>query len=489
MISDCLWARGRSPIPTGSQAKAPAPLGQAFSLRLPLLVSLIAGVLWAGPPGAIAIRNARLVPVSGPAIAKGTVVLRNGLIEAVGAEVAVPADAWVIEGDGLTVYPGLIDALSTFGIPEAAPATPASGARGGPTPAAPQPAAPAQPSAPPARGPEDRPSTTSWLKAADLVKPSDRRLEAARAEGFTTAVTFPNHGIFAGQGAIVNLAGETSGEMVVAGGAGQYVTFATTPGFGGGYPNSLMGVLAYIRQVYLDADHYRQAKQFYAAHSRGTPRPEYDRALEGVIESARVLLPATRRVDVDRLLRFASELHIEVLLYGLPEGYRSADLLKNATATALVSLKWPERAKDSDPEELDSMRVLQVRDHASSTPAVLARSGVRFALYSGGIDRRADLFRAVKRAIDAGLAPEDALRAMTLTPAEIYGVADRLGSIEKGKIANLVVTKGDLFVDKTEVKYVFVDGVKFEPVEEPPARPGAAENAGPGGDVPRGENQ
>ena len=102
---------------------------------------------------------------------------------------------------------------------------------------------------------------------------------------------------------------------------------------------------------------------------------------------------------------------------------------------------------------------------------MLARSGVKFALYSGGIDRRADLFRAVKRAIDAGLSPEDALRAMTLTPAEIYGVADRLGSIEKGKIANLVVTKGDLFEDKTEVKYVFVDGVKFEPVEEPPRRP------------------
>jgi hypothetical protein len=447
--------------------------------RLPIVFLLMTNAMFAAPPGAIAIHNARVIPVSGPAIAKGTVVLRNGLIEAVGADVTVPPDAWVIEGDGLTVYPGLIDALSTFGIPDAAPAPSGGGARG----ATPQPATPAlaQPASPPARGPEDRPFTTSWLKAADLVKPTDRRLESVRAEGFTTAVTFPNKGIFAGQGAIVNLGGETSGAMVVAEGAGQYVTFTTTPGFGGGFPNSLMGVLAYIRQVYLDADHYKQARQFYAAHSRGTPRPEFDRALEGVLESSRVLLPARRRIDVDRLLRFANELHIEALLYGLPEGYRSADLLKNAAATALVSLKWPEKAKDSDPEEPDSIRVLEVRDHAPSTPAVLARSGIRFALYSGGIDHRADLFKAVKRAIDAGLAPEDALRAMTLTPAEIYGVADRLGSIEKGKIANLVVTKGDLFVDKTEVKYVFVDGVKFEPVEEPPAaKPGAPEASNPG---------
>lgn len=442
--------------------------------RLVFLLFVIAGAIFAAPPGAIAIRNARVVPVSGPVIPKGTMVLRDGLIDAVGADVTAPADAWIIEGDGLTVYPGLIDALSTFGIPDAAPT--GAGARG----ATPQPAQPATPAPPPAKGPEDRPFTTSWLRAADLVKPSDRRLESVRAEGFTTAVTFPNKGIFAGQGAVVDLAGDTSGEMVVAPNAGQYVTFTTTPGFGGGFPNSLMGVMAYIRQVYLDADHYKQAKQFYSSHSRGTPRPEYDRALEGVLESPRVLFPATRRIDVDRLIRFANELHVEALLYGLPEGYRSADLLKNSTATVLVNLKWPEKSKDADPDEPDSMRTLQTRDHAPSTPSVLARSGVRFALYSGGIDKRADLFKAVKRAIDAGLTPEDALRAMTLTPAEIYGVADRLGSIEKGKIANLVVTKGDLFVDKTEVKYVFVDGVKFEPVEEPPAKPGAPEASGPG---------
>ena len=208
------------------------------------------------------------------------------------------------------------------------------------------------------------------------------------------------------------------------------------------------------------------------------------------MESPRVLLPATRRIDVDRLLRLADELHVKALLYGLPEGYRSADLLKKANAAALVSLRWPEKARDSDPDEIDTLRVLELRDRAPSTPAVLAKNGVKFALYSGGIARRTDLFRAVHRAIDSGLSQEDAIRAMTLAPAEIYGVADRLGSIEKGKIANLIITKGDLFQDRTEVKYVFVDGVKFEPVEEPPAagaRPG--EPTAAASDVPRGGNQ
>ena len=149
--------------------------------------------MFAAAPSCNAIHNARVIPVSGPAIPRANIILRNGLIEAVGAEVAVPADAWVIEGDGLTVYPGLIDALSTFGIPDAAPVVIPGGGRGGapaqqPQPVQPTPVAPANS---PARGPEDRPYTTSWIRAADLVRPTDRRIEAARAEGFTTAVTFP----------------------------------------------------------------------------------------------------------------------------------------------------------------------------------------------------------------------------------------------------------------------------------------------------------
>ena len=465
-------------------------------MKLLSILLLVASALCADSPGTIAIHNARVIPVSGPAIPRANVILRNGLIEAVGADVPVPADAWVIEGDGLTVYPGLIDALSTFGIPDAAPAVATGGGRGGAPTQQPQPAPGTQaPANPPARGPEDRPYTTSWVRAADLVRPADRRIESARAEGFTTAVTFPPRGIFAGQGAIVNLAGEKPGDMVVADDAGQYVSLITSPGFGGGFPNSLMGVIAYVRQVYLDAEHYRLAKQFYNSHVRGTQRPEYDRALEGVLDSPRVLLPATRRIDVDRLLRFADEMHLKALLYGLPEGYRSADLLKKANASALVSLRWPEKARDSDPDEIDTLNVLELRDQAPSTPAMLAKNGVKFALYSGGIDRRADLIRAVKRALDAGLSADDALRAMTLSVAEIYGVSDRLGSIEKGKIANLVVTKGDLFQDRTEVKYIFVDGIKFEPVEEPPppgVRPdGTPVPTGdvPSGSVPRGGNR
>jgi hypothetical protein len=431
--------------------------------RLIACALVCAGAAIGAAPGGFAIRNARIVVVSGPPIEKGAVVLRNGLIESVGAGVSVPSDVWVIEGEGLTVYPGLIDALSTIGLPDMAAPTAAPSRSATPA----RPATPA-PATPPSQGPEDRPATSSWAAAADMIQTSDRRIESFRSAGFTTAATFPVRGIFGGQGAVIDLAGEKPGQMVVAPNIGQYITMSTSGSFGS-FPGSLMGTLAYIRQVYLDAGRYQIAKAAYATNARGAERPVYDRALEGVIASSRILLPAVREVEIARMIRFGQELKQPFILYGLHEGYRAANLLKQAGVPVLVSLKWPERSRDADPMEQDPLRVLEMRDKAPGTPAVLAAAGVKFAFYSDGTSAPREVLGAVKKAIDAGLTPEDAVRAMTLSAAEIYGVADRLGSIERGKIANLVVTKGDLFQDKTEVKYIFVDGEKFEPVPEPPA--------------------
>ena len=428
---------------------------------LGLAVVLGTAAALAEVPSAMAVRNARVVTVAGPALAHGTVVWRNGLIEAVGENIAIPPDAWVIEGEGLTVYPGLIDGMSNLGITDesALPLPPAPAPGPGRLSQQPQ-------QSPPARGPEDRPMTTSWLKAADLVKSTDPRLAGARNAGFTTAVTFPMRGIFAGQGAVINLAGDKPGRMVVASPVGQFMTFIT-PNVGS-FPGSLMGAFAYVRQIYLDADHYRMAKQMYAKNPSGMARPDYDRALEGVMESERVLLPAQRVVDIDRMIRFAGELKLKPVLYGVPTGYAAADLLAKSGVPVLVSLKWPERPRDADPDRVDTLKTLRLFEDAPKTPKTLAASHVKFGLYSDGITRRADLWKAVKRAMEAGLSGEEAVRALTLSNAEIFGVADRLGSIEKGKIANLVITKGDLFEENTRVQWVIVDGRKFEPVPELP---------------------
>jgi hypothetical protein len=446
----------------------------ASSAFLLLLFSL--GRASAEVPSVVAIKDAHVVTVSGQELPKGTVVLRDGLIQDVGASVQIPPDAWVIDGSGLTVYPGFIDGMSNWGIPAPA-ATGRAGAAG----------AAAEPRS---RGPEDRPQTYSYERAADLVNPSEARLEQARAAGFTSAATFPNRGIFEGQGALIDFAGERGRDMVVFEPLGQAVAFRSGGQGGGGrggFPGSLMGNISYVRQLYLDLGQYQQAKQIYSAHPAGSKRPEYDHALEGLAESPRVLLPADREQQIDRMLAFGPELKTPFLVYGLHEAFLRVDELKKANVPLLISLKWPEAPRDANPTDVPSMRDLTMWDKAPAIPGMLAKAGVKFAFYSDGVDSAAELKRALKKAVDGGLSKTDAVRALTLSVAEIYGVSDRVGSIDKGKIANLVVTKGEAFDDKTTVEYVFVDGKKFVPSKEMQQGPANGAGGGRRGSVPSGD--
>ncbi len=449
-----------------------------------LVASMTAGSWAAEAPLPVAIRDAHIVTVSGADLPKGTVVLRNGLIESVGANIPVPADAAVIDGTGLTVYPGFIDGLSTWGIP-----TPTAASGSGPGSSAP--ATPAT-TAPPrtVHGPEDRPQTHAAERAADEVSPSDRRLDAVRAAGYTGSVTFPNKGIVEGLGAVINLAGERGRDMVVEQSAGQQIAFR----FGGGglgrsFPASLMGNFAYVRQLYLDLDQYKQAKQLYAAHAVGVRRPEYDHDLEGLAESPRLLLPAEEEQQIDRVLRFGKELKVPFAVYGLHEGFKRVEELKSAGVPLLVSLKWPEKPKETDPADVPDYRELLKREQAPTVPAALAKAGVKFAFYSDGLESAPDLRKSVKKAVDAGLDRAEAVKALTLNVAEIYGVADRLGSIDKGKIANLVVMRGDAFEDKSTVEYLFIDGRQFRPSKELQTTPAPGGAGSKRGGTPTGNDE
>jgi imidazolonepropionase-like amidohydrolase len=404
-----------------------------------------------GEPLYFAIRGAKVVPVSGPPLENATVVVSRGLITAVGKDVAIPLEAWVIDGKGLTVYPGLVDAFTDVGIPVA----PAASGEGGP-----------RGSQERARGPEDRPYSTPWRSAADEVSLSDKRIETWRNGGFTTVVSAPKGGIFPGQAAVLDLAGERAGDLVVKSPVAIPVVFQTSGGFGGGFPSSIMGVLAYVHQVWLDTDWSIKAQTTYEKNPRSVARPRYDRTeaalAEALEDHALVLIPANNAIQLRRALELVERWHVNGALYGGQMAYEVAPEIAAKKLPVLVNLKWPEAEKDADPEDQPSLRTLQFRDRAPFSPAALAKAGVKFAFYSGGIAASKDALKAAKKSIDAGLPAEAALRALTLSPAEIFGVADRLGSIENGKIANLVVADGDLFEEKTSIKMVFVDGRRFE---------------------------
>jgi hypothetical protein len=416
-----------------------------------------------GGPRYFAVVNVRIVTGTGTVIDSGTVVIAKGLIQAVGANVTVPPEAWVIDGKGSTVYPGLIDAGTDLGLPKEEGSESASTGRGRRRSA---------PSGEVAKGPEDRPGTTPWRVAADELKTDDKRIETWRNAGFTTTLTVPDGGIFPGQATLIDLAGDRSGDYVVKAMATLPISFKPV-GAWWGFPDSLMGTIAYVRQVFDDSNWYAQAEPVYESNATKFERLPYDRTerviARGVGDKEIVLLPANNSVQILRALRLADEWKINAVLYGGQQGYEVAAAIAAKKMSVLVSLKWPEREKDADPDAEQTLRELRFRDRAPSSPSALAKAGVKFAFYSGGLSTPKDIFKNVKKAIDAGLAPDAALRAFTVDAAEILGVGDRMGSIAQGKIANLIVTDGDLFNEKTKVKHVFVDGRWFEVHEEPPA--------------------
>lgn len=289
-----------------------------------------------------------------------------------------------------------------------------------------------------------------------------------------------------GQTSIVNLGGERVGEMVVEPRAALATRLPDRREGYRGYPTSLLGRIAYIKQVFLDAQHYRQALNVYAENPSGLRRPEYDRTLEPIAEAIAArrptLYPANSAVQLRRGIGMKKWIPTRLILYGAHQAYAAADDLAAAGVDILVNVKWPEPPKDPDPEAEISLRDLRLRDRAPSSPAKLAEAGVRFAFYAEDAEDAAepsDILKGVSAAIDNGLSTHDAVRALTLAAAEIFGVDDRLGSLDAGKIANLLITSGDLFDKEVVTKIVFIDGRKYDVPPKPPSKPAAAETQEP----------
>ena len=448
------------------------------------IISVSFSTVYAQSRGSVfALTNAKIVTVSGSAIDKGTIIIRDGLIQNVGAGISIPADAQVIDGTGLTVYPGFFDADSGVGI--AAPQQTQGQGRGQggggfqiqTTQSATQPQS--NSNYPVGLQPE--------ISASDLIKSADASVETARNGGFTTVLSVPRERIFNGQSALINTAGNSVSEMILRSPVALHISFVNLGG--GGYPGSLMGTFSALRQTFLDAQRLQGWESAYKKDARGMKRPESDKSLEALFpvldREIPVVLNANTEIEIIRALNFAKEFNLNVMIAGGQEAWKVADRLKAQKATVLLSLNFPKRttasAPDADPENLE---VLRFRVETPKCAARLKQAGIPFAFQSGGATT-ADFLTNAGKTTENGLSKDDALRTMTLGAAEIFGVSDRLGSIEKGKIANLVVTKGDVFDRAKVITHVFVDGKLFE--QKPPAptdqrrfqRPGGGDTTPP----------
>ncbi len=449
---------------------------------LVILFALVAAPVAPSRPRALtraietyAITNARIFPVSGPVIERGTVVIRDGLITAVGAGVPAPADARVIDGTGLNVYPGLIDASTTLAVAQPAPSSGASSvAPAAAAAATPTPSLAAAAFSTSTAAPGLRPETL----ASDLVQTGGAQIEAARNAGLTSALVAPRDGVLMGQSAFVNLAGETPRQMIVRSPVALHVGF--TPLRSGVYPASLMGVFSALRQMLLDAARLREANQIYARSPRGLRRPEQDRSLLALLPALAREMPVVMHVNSEREIRraldLAEEFNLRVIISGGAESWKVTDRLRNVPV--LLSLNFPKRTTAQTPDaDPDPLRVLRERVDAPKTAGRLSAARVRFAFQSGAMENINDYLANAAKTIENGLSRDEALRALTINAAEIFNVADRLGTIEVGKIANLTVTRGDLFDKGARVAHVFIDG---QPIDLKPAAPAAAPAAATG---------
>jgi imidazolonepropionase-like amidohydrolase len=449
----------------------------AFILLIALCVQMLPTATAQRSSGSIAITNARIVTVSGATIDKGTLVIRNGLISEVGANVTAPADARVIDGSGLSIYPGLIDASTNLGIPQR------QQTQGGPGGGQQQ-------------QQQQQQSTSSAstnypvglqpdTSAADLIRAGNEQFEQQRNAGITTALTAPRDGIFMGQSAVINLAGDTATQMILRPAVGQHITFRTLQT--GGYPNSLLGTFSAIRQMLLDAKRLKDANELYQQNPKGLQRPEQDKSLLALIPVVEgrmpVVMNANSEREIVRALDLADEFKLKVIIAGGVESGNVAARLKKMDVPVLLSINFPKRTTASVPEaDPEPLRVLRARVEAPKTAGKLAAAGVRFAFQSGNMTSINDFIANATKTTENGLSKDAALRAMTLSAAEIFGMADRTGSIEVGKIANLTITRGDIFAKDTRVTHVFIDGVMFE--NKTPAAPPTRTGGTPSSAVP-----
>jgi len=451
-----------------------------------------------GPAGPVyAIKGARIHTVSGAPIAGGTIVMRNGVIEDVGANVNVPADAIVIDGANMNVYPGLIDMdnAAPIGDDTTADAAGGRGGRGGATTFTTLEEA--------ERAKHAVIMRPNFMAAANL-RATSAELQQLASAGVTTVLAAPSTGIFKGQSALVNvaipaddpqistLADYRTGLAVVKSPVAQHVNMSGRGG-GAGYPGSLLGTIAFTEQGFLDAQWQRDAEaQYQRAGAKGA-RPLIEPALDALKPALAKQIPVAFDVnearEIDRALKLAAEFGLDPIVVGAASAAERKAELAAAKARVILSLNFPggqgggaaapgggAGGRGGGGGAL-SLRQLKAQADAPKVPAQLAQANVVFAFSSGGATP-ANFVRNAGRVIkEGGLGADAVLKALTLGAAQIAGAADRVGSLEKGKIANLIVVEGDVF-DGGRVRHVFIDGRQVEVVEPPAAQTGRGGRGG-----------
>jgi imidazolonepropionase-like amidohydrolase len=370
----------------------------------------------------IAITGATVYPVSGPKVENATVLIRDGRIAAVGTNVTVPGDATRIDAAGKWVTPGLFNGGSQLGLTEigAVPGTREGGLSGN--------------------------QVAASFNVAEGINPASQHIPVARLLGITNALTAPGGNLISGQAVVIDLTGETVPDMVVRSPAAMVANMNEGAKDEGG--GSRAGVVARLRRVFDDALEYSRRKTEYTrAQMQELAAPAAD--LEALLPVLRgqllLVVRANRRSDIESALRLARDYRLRTAIAEGAEAWTVASQLARANVPVLLV-------------PLTNIPTYDALGPRYENAAQLAQAGVKVAIIAGDDFTSPNLKQQAGNAVSYGMSWDQALRAVTLTPAEVYGVADRYGSLEVGKVANVVVWSGDPFEFSTAVEHVFIRG-------------------------------
>jgi hypothetical protein len=393
-----------------------------------------------------AIKDAKLVTQAGPPIEKGILIIRNGLIEAVGPNIPIPPDAEVIDGSKLSVYPGLMDGLgqSLLKFPEEK--FDMSKTYSG-------------------EYTDKDKGITPDLHAFDYVSLGKAIFEKYYKSGFTEAHVLPDRGILTGQSSIFSFSDPDKTKALLLKDLCLGIGF--NPAGFGAYPGSLMGVQAFLKQFLSDSAYFDMNRTRWLKEMKGISRPPYSPYYEILTDYVSgkkpVIFLCRNQHDIRRALSLAADYKLNFFIGDLgSESFEVIPELKKAKARIFCTVAFK-----APPTSLFSQRGKEEREKAEKetfpkNPAKLAEAGVPFALSSLGTDDPKTFSEGILKAIEAGLPKETALAALTTVPANFFGLERALGTLEPGKIANLVLVEGELLAKETKVKTVFVDGKKFD---------------------------
>ena len=431
------------------------------------------------PYGSHALVQATLHVRPGVVVSNATVVVRDGRIVAAGTGVATPADARVWDCSGLTIYAGFIDPY-VVGVTNSRPAEAASDGPAEPpgSSAAAGPkffGVPGQERDPGGAGPAHGiPDVTPEFRVGRVWGQNPALAKELRGLGFAVAHIVPGDGIFRGQGAVVALGESSPNEAMLRPDASQIVAFRALAG-SEGYPNSLMGVIATIRQAGFDAQHYRVDREDFRQRPHARPRPAHNEALEALQPAGHaqpVFFEPGSALMVDRAGRIADELGLtNRVIVASGEEWRRPDLAAQVKAPFIVPVDFPALPKLPDDRAWDQISLDDLRawDWAPENPAVLHRAGLEVALTTHALPDRKSFRGNLRAALDRGLDATDALAALTTVPAKLLGMSDTLGTVEAGRIANLIVVAGDYFDPESKIRSVWIDGRAHEMATDKPA--------------------